>query len=469
MTNSASKNEHLHDGHRSRMRAKLINYGERVLETYELFEMLLYTPIRYRDTNPVAKRLFKRYKTLDEIFAAPIEELTATDGIGEKTAQFISEVGRSAEKLDLAYNADVRETFDNFRKTGEYFIDYFKGKNDPEVVMLLLDNKFALIEKISMHNGDYGSAGVKPKDFVNKALQYHASVAIIAHNHPYGPIIATESDIATNRAVFDALVASGVFLAESYLVCGESYTGMVGTNKYQVFSQCPDIMKFFKSNGWLIPALRAYPAAADSVDVSNTNGTEVLTYLSSLLSYTNKTERAKAISVKLLSKYTTLRDVFSIPIDELVRCSDINEADAIFLKIIAHILSRRISERFENKKRYTEDDFLSYVKSLFIGKQIEQIYALFFDDNGIFAASELVSDGTVNSSGVVPRKLIELAMKHKASKIVLAHNHPQGTTEPSNEDLMLTTLLRDTFRNLGIVLTDHYVVAGNSCKAIPIN
>ena len=75
MSEKSVTNEHLHDGHRARMRAKLSNHGERVFETYELFEMLLYTPIRYRDTNPVAKRLFKKYKTLDRIFRATEDEL----------------------------------------------------------------------------------------------------------------------------------------------------------------------------------------------------------------------------------------------------------------------------------------------------------------------------------------------------------------------------------------------------------
>ena len=49
--------DRIHEGHRGRMRAKLLAHGQNIFDTYELLEMLLYHVIPYKDTNPVAKRL----------------------------------------------------------------------------------------------------------------------------------------------------------------------------------------------------------------------------------------------------------------------------------------------------------------------------------------------------------------------------------------------------------------------------
>ena len=58
----------VHDGHRGRMRSKLLAHGQRIFDTYELLEMLLYWVIPCRDTNPVAKNLLYAFGSLDGVY-----------------------------------------------------------------------------------------------------------------------------------------------------------------------------------------------------------------------------------------------------------------------------------------------------------------------------------------------------------------------------------------------------------------
>ena len=51
----------IHEGHRQRMRSKLLTHGQRIFDTYELLEMLLYHVIPYKDTNPISKRLLAAF------------------------------------------------------------------------------------------------------------------------------------------------------------------------------------------------------------------------------------------------------------------------------------------------------------------------------------------------------------------------------------------------------------------------
>ena len=83
----------IHEGHRSRMRAKLLTHGQRIFDTYELLEMLLYHMIPYKDTNPLSKRLLAAFGSLEGVLSASREELAACLGIGERTADFLTAVG----------------------------------------------------------------------------------------------------------------------------------------------------------------------------------------------------------------------------------------------------------------------------------------------------------------------------------------------------------------------------------------
>jgi DNA repair protein RadC len=73
---------------------------------------------------------------------------------------------------------------------------------------------------------------------------------------------------------------------------------------------------------------------------------------------------------------------------------------------------------------------------------------------------DLVSMGTLNASLVHPRETFRYAVMKAVSAIILAHNHPSGSTEPSDDDLALTRRLRDAGHVLGIEVLDHVIVGG---------
>jgi DNA repair protein RadC len=74
---------------------------------------------------------------------------------------------------------------------------------------------------------------------------------------------------------------------------------------------------------------------------------------------------------------------------------------------------------------------------------------------------ETIQEGIVNQAVVYPRKVLEKALTHKASAIILVHNHPSGHVRPSDADIRLTRVLQDTARVMDIVLRDHLIVGEN--------
>ncbi len=72
---------------------------------------------------------------------------------------------------------------------------------------------------------------------------------------------------------------------------------------------------------------------------------------------------------------------------------------------------------------------------------------------------EIISVGTLNASLIHPREVFEPAVKHLAAQIILAHNHPSGSLEPSEHDLAVTKRLQDAGKLLGIEVLDHVIVS----------
>ncbi len=88
----------------------------------------------------------------------------------------------------------------------------------------------------------------------------------------------------------------------------------------------------------------------------------------------------------------------------------------------------------------------------------EHFVVFFLDTQNQEIKREVVSIGTLTSSLIHPREVFEPAIKHLASHVILAHNHPSGSLEPSDQDQVVTSRLVDSGRLLGIEVIDHVIV-----------
>jgi DNA repair protein RadC len=78
---------------------------------------------------------------------------------------------------------------------------------------------------------------------------------------------------------------------------------------------------------------------------------------------------------------------------------------------------------------------------------------------------EVVSVGTLNASVVHPRELFRSAVLGRCASVIIAHNHPSGSLEPSEEDLAVTRRIKAAGEVLGIELLDHIIVTASSYKS----
>ncbi len=70
--------------------------------------------------------------------------------------------------------------------------------------------------------------------------------------------------------------------------------------------------------------------------------------------------------------------------------------------------------------------------------------------------------GTLTQTSVYPREVVKAALSHNAAGVILAHNHPSGTCEPSNADRMLTDMLKSALGMVDVKVLDHFIVTQSS-------
>lgn len=454
----------IHEGHRQRMRSKLLTHGQRIFDTYELLEMLLYHVIPYKDTNPIAKRLLAAFGGLDGVLSAERDELTAVSGVGERTADFLLSVGELSYILGAEFMPRDADDFSDYKKAGEYFVNYFKNETEPSVVGLLLDNNMRLIEAKKIYLLEYSSGGVRPKAFIDAALSARASVMITAHNHLYGPACPTQGDRATNEIISESLALAGILHAEHYVICGDSYSGVGAVKDFTRRLLQPSLAESFIKSIPSDARVDRVPDGQDTLSDVRYN-TRHFDYFASLLAAAEG-KKARETAHLLLSKFLTIENIFCASETELI--SAFSERLAFFIKLLAYVTSRRETDEFAFGKMYTRAEIADYLKALFIGESVEKVYLLTFDGQGRLTGCELLGEGTVNSSEVIPRKAIETALKKAARSVAMAHNHPLGKAEPSSEDMKFNNSFSSLFGACDISFTTHYVVAGQLCKAVAV-
>lgn len=102
---------------------------------------------------------------------------------------------------------------------------------------------------------------------------------------------------------------------------------------------------------------------------------------------------------------------------------------------------------------------------LALGKR-EQFAVVFLDNRHRVIAFEVLFSGTIDSTTVHPRVVVQRALELNAAAIILGHNHPSGVAEPSEADQLITRRLRSALDLVDIRLLDHFVIGGDNITSL---
>lgn len=178
-----------------------------------------------------------------------------------------------------------------------------------------------------------------------------------------------------------------------------------------------------------------------------------------LLRTGSKNKSVLELSYELLRKdYEGIRFLKSASIEELCEIEGIGLSKATLIKAALE-LGIRVSEseviRYQVKNPW--DIYIYYMESMRYLKE-EVFKTVLLNTKNEIITDINISCGTLNSSLVHPREVFKQAIKKSANKIILIHNHPSGSVEPSLEDINITNRLVECGKIIGIEVIDHIII-----------
>ncbi|MCI4625671.1 MAG: DNA repair protein RadC [Candidatus Magnetoovum sp. WYHC-5] len=192
------------------------------------------------------------------------------------------------------------------------------------------------------------------------------------------------------------------------------------------------------------------------------NGIDSLTQYEAmelLLTYAITRRDVKPMAKALIKKFKGIRGVLDADVEELTAINGIGIQAALLLKLIKDINTIYLKEKLITGQIVeSPNDIIDYLKHAIGSLKEEMFMALFLNSKNEIVADEIISEGIVNHAVVYPRKLFENALKHKATAIIIVHNHPGGVLKPSENDIKLTKNLVNTANSLSIKIHDHLIV-----------
>ena len=136
------------------------------------------------------------------------------------------------------------------------------------------------------------------------------------------------------------------------------------------------------------------------------------------------------------------------------------EKCATMIRVVSAIAGRRVTDKFKFGRAHTEEEIFDFLSAYYFDIVNETVLVLPLDKQGRIISADVVVEGTVNFSGVLTRKLLEIMIKRNSKSAILVHNHPGGKAVASSEDIETTRTVAELLRSSDMKLVCHYIVAG---------
>ena len=193
--------------------------------------------------------------------------------------------------------------------------------------------------------------------------------------------------------------------------------------------------------------------------VANLTDTELLRLL---IGSGNKQASAEQIAKRVLK---LLQDKgSSISYEELLSIQGMGPAKTSEIIALFELGRRYLMPADRPKIEGTEDAVAQLVHIR--DKKQECFAMLTLDGANRLIDNTIVFQGTLNQSLVHPREIFAKALEDRAAKIIVAHNHPSGNLEPSDDDMEITEKLKKAGKLMGIEVLEHIVVSKSGYQSI---
>ena len=164
----------------------------------------------------------------------------------------------------------------------------------------------------------------------------------------------------------------------------------------------------------------------------------------------------------LIARFGNLRGILDAQLEELQEIKGIGSVAPVALRIIRSSAELYLEQSAEISESLIDPERLSAFWRLRIGALHDEVFEVAYLDSGyhlLIDGIDRLEQGTIDRATVYPRRLVEAALMRRAAALVLAHNHPNGQVQPSDQDKALTRALVLAAEIVNIKILDHLIIS----------
>ena len=187
-------------------------------------------------------------------------------------------------------------------------------------------------------------------------------------------------------------------------------------------------------------------------------------FLELLLTYAIPRKDTKPIAKALIKEFGSFANVITAEKELLMAFPGIKESTITVFAVVREAALRMAWQKLssDDKPVLTDwDSVLDYCRMKMANKKREEILMIMLNGNMRIIAEEINQRGTVDCVAVHPAEVARTALKYAAQHVIIVHNHPSGSIEPSKNDLFITNMIKESLKGVDINLYDHIIVGEN--------
>lgn len=167
----------------------------------------------------------------------------------------------------------------------------------------------------------------------------------------------------------------------------------------------------------------------------------------------------KPLARTLIQRFGSLAGALNADGRTLALHPGMGETSAAALKIVA-LAARRLARTAlrEQPVLGSWQALLDYLTIDMAHLTVERVRVLYLNNQNMLIRDEHVGDGSIDEAAIHPREVIRRALDLGATALIIVHNHPSGSPQPSRADIQITNRIAEAGRLLGIVVHDHVII-----------
>ena len=173
------------------------------------------------------------------------------------------------------------------------------------------------------------------------------------------------------------------------------------------------------------------------------------------------------LAQELVDRFGGVAGLLHTPAEALKTVKGLGPAKRAELVAVLELARRALAQQLTQKPLFNTPQAVRASLQLQLGGLHHEVFAvLFLDSQHRLIALQEMFRGTLTQTSVYPREVVKQALTLNASSVVLAHNHPSGTAQPSRADEALTHTLKAALALVDVRVLDHFVVTASQAVSM---